>query len=265
MWSVLAGLGILPTAAAAYGLVRSALLDEPTGWLGAALAISLIVNGLLAFQAIRGWRYARDLESDMELIGEMWKEQHEALPPWLPTVGGALPDGNATFESLYEEALALGRNAVAPDARIGVGWINLSSPLISFNGFSDAAQKSFRIWVSPGRPPSMWQLERRSSPKYPVHEPYWRRDASWRELILKSWTVESPFHGSVTLWPRHGGHRPPAADEGWWEIQYSHKSEGVTGPSSYYCLVQDELEQLPRPDRAAEHRASDEAAHRPAG
>lgn len=55
-WGVLAGLGLLPTAAAAIAFVGGALDDEPAIWLGAVLIATLLVNLLLAFLAIRGWR-----------------------------------------------------------------------------------------------------------------------------------------------------------------------------------------------------------------
>lgn len=245
VWSVLAGLGILPTAAAAYALIRSALFDEPSGWMAPILVVALVVNIVLALLAIRGWRYARDLESDMELIGEMWRKEHEPAPPWLPSPDGALPITNAVLEELYDSVLSMVRTAVGSDAEIGVGWISLSSPMVSFNGFSVAGQKDFSVWAVPGRTPKIVRLARSTSPRSPIREPYWRRDPTWQELIQKSWLVESPFEGNVTLWPRHVSFRPPTEGEGWWEIEYSPVRDQVVGRRTMYCLVGHELQRLP--------------------
>jgi hypothetical protein len=247
LWGVLAGLGLLPTAAAVIAFVSSAANHEPSSWLGAVLIASLFVNLLLAFLAIRGWRYARALESDMELIGRMMRERREPGPPWVPNNAGVLPVTNATLEEMFERGTAVAREQVASDAQLGVGWITLSRPLVSFNGFSPGGQKRFRVWCVPGQLPALVHVERRTDSVYPIEDPHWRRDATWPELILRSWAVESPFEGDVTLWPRHEQYRQVRVGEGLWEIEYAPVHDGVRGKGTRYVLAGGELQRVGRP------------------
>jgi hypothetical protein len=69
-------------------------------------------------------------------------------------------------------------------------------------GWSESGQKECRIWIHPGEQPAVLGIERRLRPFHAMRPPIWCDDPSWVDLIAKSWAVESPFSGSVTLWPR---------------------------------------------------------------
>jgi hypothetical protein len=151
---------------------------------------------------------------------------------------------------MFESGSDVAREKVAVDAEMGVAWISLSRPLVSFNGFSPSGQKGFRVWCIPGQAPALVQVERRTSSKYPIEEPHWRRDPTWPHLILRSWTVESPFEGDVTLWPRHAEYRQVREGEGLWEIEYTPVQDGVRGKGIRYFLAGSQLQRVGAPGPA---------------
>jgi hypothetical protein len=230
----LAGLGLLPTAAAAIALVLALAgnASAQAWWVG-ALGVSVIANLLLAFLAIRGWRYARDLEHDMGLIAERFRPRSPS-PPWLPDQTGALSVTNATLEGEYDAASKSVIGAIGEGAVVGPGWISLDQPMLTFHGWNEATQKECRIWIHPGEPPVVLGIERRRSPFHTIRPPIWRDDPSWPELISRSWAVEAPFSGSVTLWPRL--HHDVQPGDGLWRIEYTPQAEGVSGRSTTYIL-----------------------------
>ncbi len=242
LWASLIALGLAPTIAA----VAAVVLGIATGALGqallVALALSIVVNLLLLVIAIRAKSYSKALEADMELIGNMMRERRQPAAPWLPDANGHLPVSNADFERCLEDALAIGRT-IGPDARLGVGWIDLSTPNISLNGFTVGGQKRFRVWCDPKNGCNVVQLERSSTAVYPLDEPQWRTDSSWADLVKKAWTAEAPFDGHVLLWPRRDTTAPSPA--GMWRAEFRRVTTGVVGRPTSYVLVNGELHRLP--------------------
>jgi hypothetical protein len=244
LWAVLVTLGVAPTLVGVAAWAVAEWTGDSRSALVAALTVALLANLVLAAFLIRARRYAAALVADMELIGRMYEERRSPLPSWLPNEAGILPINNATLEAAYASALEVAR-AIGADADLGVGWVSLSGPLISFNGFTPSGRKRMRIWCAPGAPPQVVQLQRADRSPYPIPTPSqlpWRVDPTWPDLVAKSWVAESPFRGVVTLWPRPR-RANTAEGEGSWRIEYAREDAGVIGRSVYYMLDNGQLRQ----------------------
>jgi hypothetical protein len=239
LWASLLALGLAPSVATVIAVVVGLVTGALGQALLIALALSLVVNLVLLVLAIRARSYAKALESDMELIGNLMRERREPAPPWLPDKDGRMPIANADLERTFEDALALARTLGA-DAQLGVGWIDLSRPQVSFNGFSQSGRKRFRIWCDPRGGCSIVQLERSEASRYPTDEPQWRADSTWQELIRKAAAREEPFRGNVMLWPRRDGNGETRVG-GLWRIEFRRTTDGVIDQPTSYILVDHEL------------------------
>lgn len=200
-WGVLASIGAAPTVAAVLAFASGATAGvEPR--LLVIVLVSLAANIILALVAIRLTRYAGALEADMELIGNTWRQRAKPADPWLPGLNGDVPLSNKVLDEAYDNALALAREKIAHDARLGLAWIDLSRPYVAFTGFSEAARKRFRLWTFVGPTSTLAQVERSGESSFPIEPLHWRTDPAWSELLRQSWLAEFPFAGSVVLWPR---------------------------------------------------------------
>ena len=180
----------------------------------------------------------------MELIGTQLATVGNDVPSWMPAADGSIPITNATLEAAYQEAITLAATLGA-DATLGLGWIALASPLISFNGFTEAGKKRFRIWCTPGAAATIVQLERTERYPYRVDGPQpWREDPTWEDLLRLSWAAERPFHGSVTLWPRLSP--TPTDGIGLWRVEYRRVEGGVTAQPISYVIEVGQLRRDPQ-------------------
>lgn len=236
-WSALVTLGLLPSAAVVIAVIADRAGHASSEILWAVVALSALVSLILGVVAARAIRHSLALETDMRLIGEMFRAPKPQRTPWLPEADGSLPITNAVLELAYERALDAAHASVGDDAELGVAWVSLSDPMVAFNTFSPIAQKEARVWAVPDGV-NVLDIRRAAGPRYPIGPPQWRRDTSWRELVLRSWAQESPFKGSVMLWPRW--HASDGRHEGGdWRIEYRPELEGVSGPPRSYTIGKD--------------------------
>lgn len=237
LWAALVALGLAPTAAALAASLTAVLTGSLEATLAVALVVALAANIVLGLLLVISRRYARALELDMELIGDQMRKWRAPQEPWLPKGQGETPIDNAMLEEFYSRATEIARS-VAPDTELGLGWISLSDPLVSFNGFTQVGRKRLRIWCTPKDRVEIVQLERADRSPYPTSRPEelpWRRDPSWRDLVTLSWATEQPFSGDVTLWPiYHKGTVPQPS--GAWRIVYARVDAGTRGTETEYVL-----------------------------
>lgn len=238
LWASLLALGLVPTVATVAAVVVGLVTGAYQQALVVALVIALVVDLALLFLLIRARSYANVLVADMELIGNLMRERREPAPPWLPDEDGHLPVSNADFERFFEDALTLARS-VAADTALGVGWIALSQPQISFNGFTQSGRKRLRIWCDPKNGCQIVQLERSETSVYPIVEPQWRTDSSWGELVTKAIAVEAPFEGSIMLWPQASA---LPTRTGQWRVEFRRETEGTVDRPTSYVLLDGELQ-----------------------
>lgn len=233
LWASLLALGLVPTIATVLAVLVGFVTGAYQQALVVALLVALIVDLVLLVVAIRAKAYAKALEGDMELIGNMMRERREPAPPWLPDKEGRLPVSNADFERMFDDAMTHAQT-VGADAQLGVAWIELARPLLAFNGFTQTGRKRFRVWCDPKNGCQIVHVERSDTARYPIDEPQWRQDSTWTELVRQATAVEEPFDGMVTMWPRRSS-TPVGA--GLWRIEFRRDEAGMIDMPRPYVLV----------------------------
>jgi hypothetical protein len=239
-WSVLVGLGVLPTAAAVAAVIAGYLTADPVPFLALALCISIAGNVLLAIAALsvhRRHTAARRVVDHLERVRRRYDAQ---LPDrWLPGPGdlARLQFGQVEIEEAYTRALDKAREQISVDVELGLGHIGLLPVVIAFfNGQSHNADRHFVAAVDSdevglqGITRGLGQIEEPRTP--------WRTDDGWIQLIRESWAREQPFRGSVSLSAAHPYDFDSEAEQirGGWIITYNPQDGGVEAPARKYAL-----------------------------
>lgn len=192
IYSVLAGLGLLPLPAALVALVAGAVAGQLPVALGIALILSLVVNVVLVAALTRRQRSRR----------RRGPERPSALAN--RTELDSLTTTSADLEAWWANMTRIVSERVGPDAYAYVEAIHLSSrPFIVFYGQSPAAMKGFGGTVRGTEPgdvdfygiykvDALWER--------PIRPPLWRSDDSWLNLVRAAWLRERPGEPHCVLY-----------------------------------------------------------------
>ena len=248
-WSVLVGLGLLPSAAAAIAAVVAFLSKDPLPVLIAALAVAIASNVTLALVALT-------LRSRMNYVRRIALQALETGPvgptqpdPWLPVSGdlGSLGLAQAQFEDAYARASATARVEIGPDVEIAFRFATLLPKVILFfDGTSIVADRSFVVAVD-SNTAGVQQISRGSG-ALPEQRTPWRVDETYVRLIGDSWLKERPFKGGVKLSPMRPYHVPDGDEvDNWsgWRVTYTEEHDGVVSPDRDYGLRASSLTEIP--------------------
>lgn len=248
-WSVLVGLGLLPSAAALLALIGASVSADPVPYVALAFAILILGNLLLAAASLSLYHRYTAAAVVVDRI-ERWRTQIEIGVPdrWLPIPGdlSSLKFGQTDFEESYSQALTMGKERVGADVQLGLAFVGLVPTVtVFFDGVSQTADRSLvaSIQADGGR---LQQITRgiREIKEDPIP---WRTDDGWIRLIQDSWLKERPFRGSVHMSPMQSYNVPYGEDAstwGAWFITYTAEHDGVAAPPRNYGLCDGALRPL---------------------